>query len=162
MPLLSSILSQDICTTDGDGVEPHCTTSGDTQGNHVARQLLTVRAAAEILTAIVDADDKCGSSLSKSKTQVTGPSYFANQIERHVEASQGFSDQLTNKFPVLDQGLYHICKIFCLLHLAYGVLHLSCHTKGVHNTVLQGMKRPAPAPAIVCTCNSDLAAANPQ
>lgn len=88
MLLLSSTLSRDICTTDEDGVEPHCFISGDTQGNRVARQLLTVKAAAAILTAIVDAVDVCGPSLSKSTSQVTGPVYSADQIEQHTEASQ--------------------------------------------------------------------------
>lgn len=95
MPLLSSVLSRDIHTTDRDSVVPDCYTGGDTPGTLIAHQLVAMRAAAANLTAIVDAIEKCGSSLSKSTSQVTGPSCPADQIEQHMEASLCFNDQLT-------------------------------------------------------------------
>lgn len=139
MPLLSSILSRDICTPDGDNLEKDSFTFGQTQDSHVTRQLGVIRAAATILGCIVDATEHSHGrgSPQESTSQTTGPLYSADQIEQHIEASQCFSDNQTEqKFFVLDQGFNVHCRCttcWCLLLYLHTVCCI-CHA--IHKTML--------------------------
>lgn len=137
MSLLSSILSRDTCSTDldGDNLEKDCFTFGHTQDSHTTHQLGVIRAAATILGCIVDAvehSNGCESS-RESTSQITGPPCSADQVEQHIEASQGFVDQLTQEVPCSQPSFSCALQMYIFMLSAdvsvHGLLCLSCHTQ---------------------------------